>query len=214
MSSKLIALVGESPNDTEPLCALLKKAFPQEDLHFEPLLRRVHQDQLRGSLLDRDFQKKKRTQSGEFDGRRQPPRFQTILRVEYESKHPEIVVFVRDLDALEGDKKALRDKKSWFSKAKAIVDKKALFLLNIYEIEALIWADIDVFKLIKRYKDIEFEACTDPMLLEKPKEELQKYFPYQESDSKEIIPLLDIGRLRSRCRYFKRFLANLEKALG
>lgn len=210
---KLIALVGESPNDTEPLCKLLAKVFPSPEFEFASLLKRVHQEQLRGSLLDKDFQKKKRTKFGEFDGRRQPPRLQTILRIEYKLKRPEIVVFVRDLDALASDKAALKIKKEWFSKAKRIVDGKALFLLNIYELEALIWSDLDVFKLFERWSGIEFEAYPDPMKIEKPKEELQKYFPYTESDCREIFPLLDARQIASRCSYFQKFVGDLKNTL-
>jgi hypothetical protein len=213
MNRKLIALVGESPNDTLPVAALLAQEFSSEEYEFSPLLSIARQNQLRGGLLDMKVQEKKRTRQGVFDGRIQPPRFLTILRLEYQIKRPAIVVFIRDLDALEDDKTALALKKKWFRKARQVVDDKAVFMLNIWELEALIWADLDGVKLHEKYKLIEFKQFEDPMKISTPKEELMKH-KYDPSDCHEIFKLLRSNVVAENCRYYDKFLKDLRKHLA
>lgn len=213
MNRKLIALVGESPNDTLPVAALLAQEFSPDQYEFAPLLSIARQNQIRGSLLDMEVQKKKRSPKGEFDGRLQPPRFLTMLRIEYQIKRPAVVVFIRDLDALEDDKVALALKKSWFRKARKVVDDNGVFLLNIWELEALIWADLEGVKQLKKFQHVEFKHFEDPMKISKPKEELQEH-KYDPSDCLEIFKVLRSNVVADRCRYYRKFLRDLHKQIG
>ena len=79
---------------------------------------------------------------------------------------PDIVIFIRDLDGLETDtdfkeKKAKRQE--YFTKSKSVVDKKALYLLNIYEIEALILADIEAFNAFYKSHIVFNQQHTDAL---------------------------------------------------
>jgi hypothetical protein len=114
-----VALVGEAPSDTRAVAVLLEKAFPK--LEFFPLLRKIN-----GAALESQRVKRQ-------------------LRREYEIEQPSLVIFIRDLDALESDKKALECRKTYFREFNSVVDKVGIFLLNIFELEALILADIAVF---------------------------------------------------------------------
>ena len=85
-----------------------------------------------------------------------------------------------------------------------------MFLLHIYEIEALILADIDTFNTLYKVK-IDFKK--DPMLISEPKEYLQsKCKKYKPSDNSSIFEKLNFKKLLN-CRYFENFINNFEKAI-
>ena len=183
-----IGLIGEAPNDTRAIQKLLSRKYHQ--LEFVTLLNRIN-----GSRLDNH------------------KLISRVLRLEYEIQNPDIILFIRDLDALEGNNYAKRKRKETFSYCNRIVDKKGLHLLNIYELEALILADIVVFN---RLYSCRLAAFNDPMAIEKPKEVLieASRYQYEESHSPEIFALLDFETLMANCRYFKLFVQRFEKLVS
>ena len=181
-----IALIGENTNDTDFIQNLLEKRyFPSEYEYFEML------DKVNGSQLD--SQKTKRS-----------------LRIEFEDKKPNLVIFIRDLDSILPNKKKVEERKAYFSESISVVDKKGIYLLHIYEIEALILADIETFNAI--YK-CEIPFIEDPMKVEEPKEFLRlNAKEYKESDNPDVFQKLDFEKTLT-CEYFKVFIAKFEKII-
>lgn len=181
-----IGLVGEAPNDTDAIRNLLKKRYTSPDFTFFSML-----DRMSGSLLD--HQKTLR-----------------FLRIEYENKKPDLVIFIRDLDGLVADTHKVSNRKEYFSKSIRVVDKKGLFLLHIYEIEALILADIETFNSLY---NCEIPPVDDPMMIEEPKEYLRdRSTNYTESDNPEIFEKIDFQKALT-CRYFENFIQILDKSI-
>ena len=184
---KRIGLVGEAPSDVNSIANLLSKY--NGSVQFLILLRN-----LRGSELDN-------------------PKTKRLLRIEYESEKPDRVIFIRDLYSVEGKddyERKSRERKKYFTVCNQIVDRKGIFLLNIYELEALILADINKFN--SRYNtDVVFDE--DPTLCIEPKEFLkdQSGGKYNQSDNPDLFKLLDIEVVAKRCHYFGRFLKKLNK---
>ncbi len=182
-----IGLVGEAPNDTDALENLLKNKFRSPEFEYCSLL-----DRINGSLLDN--QKTKR-----------------FLRIEYEDKKPDIVIFIRDLDSLLPNPTKLKERKFYFSSSNSVVDKKGIFLLNIFEIEALILADIETFNGLY---ETAIETVSDPMAIPEPKEFLKEFSnKYCESDNPDVFFQLDFDKM-SNCKYFTIFITKFEKAIS
>jgi hypothetical protein len=183
-----IGLVGEAPNDTRAIQNLLSRRY--EHLEFTTLINDIH-----GSMLD------------------SKKAIRRLLRIEYEIQKPDLIIFIRDLDSLETDKKAKRKRQSFFSSANSIVDKFGIYLLNIYELEALILADIEVFN---SHYGCMANVFQDPMLIIMPKEVLIEASGYKfiESHNPELFSLLNFDIVYERCRYFSRFIKKFEKALS
>jgi len=184
-----VGLVGEAPNDTRAIQNLLSRKYP--DLQFVELLERID-----GSMLDN----------------RKAIR---LTRREFESHRPDIVVFIRDLDALENDKDKKMDRQATFTRSNRMVDKKGVHLLNIYELETLILADIAVFN--RAYK-CELPPYKDPMKVWEPKEVLAEASrkstkPFIVSHNPRLFELLNFDTLKNNCRYFSAFIRKFDKAL-
>ena len=69
-------------------------------------------------------------------------------RIEYECNPTDIIIFVRDLDGLEEDSDKIQYRKSKFSEFNSVVDKKGIFLLTIFELETLLFFDLEMFNKI------------------------------------------------------------------
>ena len=180
-----IGLVGEAPNDTQSIKNLLIKKYSKLDFFF--MLQRIN-----GSSLD--SQKTKR-----------------FLRIEYQTQKPDIVIFIRDLDAVLPDKKKHNERKDYFTNFNSVVDKKGIYLLNIYEIEALILADINTFN--KEF-NVSIKSVTNVMSISEPKEYLrERAKKYNESKNPEIFEKLTFGKVKSNCDYFNKFINDFDKIL-
>lgn len=182
---KKIALVGENPLDTEAIRNLLEQKY-KEEIEYIFLVKN-----LRGSYLDN-----KKT----FD----------MVRLEYYSEMPDIVIFIRDLDAIQGQKnykENLKKRQEYFQKMARVTEDKALSLLNIYELEALILADIAIANKFYGTNAI-FEG--NPMLQNEPKEWLQKEYKYKTSDMGNIFKKLRIEVVAQNCAYFAEFITLFE----
>lgn len=103
--------------------------------------------------------------------------------------------------------------KANFREVNKILEGKGLFLLNIYELEALLLSDIDSFN---SHFSCTAEYNADPMLQHEPKEVLMELtkdckYPYKESDTKELFKTVNFDKLLSNCRYFREFVSSFEK---
>lgn len=183
-----VGLLGESPNDTKAVEKLLTPRYGGL-VEFFTLVRNVTGDNL--------------VEAGTFKQ----------LRREYQYERPNLVVVIRDLDALETDKAQLRNRKAYFRKvAKQVGGKeKAVYLLNIYSIEALIAAHIE------RFNEYYGAACRiegDVMHLEKPVELLKETTKhckkqYLEGNCGNLLALVNYQMLLNNCRYFQAFDTDL-----
>ena len=185
-----IGLVGEAPSDTTAIQNLLSRQYP--DFDFVTLLDRIH-----GSMLDNK------------------KAISRLLRIEYEDQQPDIIIFIRDLDALENDRSAKRKRQAIFSYSNRIVNRTGIALLNIYELEALILADIDTFN---NYYGTEVAEFADPMMVPTPKEVLinatKGTNKFEESHNPALFNLLSFDIVRTRCRYFATFLRKFDRLIA
>ena len=186
--SKKIGLIGEDPSDTAAIRNLLLKRYGYD---FIPLLKNQTGDNLETAKTKR------------------------MLSVELERRKLDLLIFIRDLDALESDEMQLSKRYDWFNRLKSYFNGASVFLLNIYELEALILSDIASFN--STYKTaINFRG--NPMTVQEPKEflmaktkKLKKQ--YTESDAPELFRQLNIDILLKKCRYFREFIQALDTAL-
>ncbi len=187
-----VGLLGESPNDTEAIKVLLQRQYAARITCFALL------ERLTGGTLDS----------------------QKILRslpIACDRKQPDIIVVIRDLDALASDAEQVRQRQAYFARINQQVGGTALYLLHIYEFEALIAADIRTFNAL--YKS----ACKitgDPTRLVDPKKVLQQATrksprgEYHENHSTAICAKLEYAELLKNCGYFRAFDAAFAKRLG
>ena len=184
-----IGLFGESPYDIDAIGNLLTDPYAGR-FSFVKLLRRITSEDL-GSL----------------------GKMKRILKLEVSSRTDvSAVIVVLDLDSDAQDEEALREKKSWFGKLNNFFPQRGLLLLNIYELEALILADIETFNSLFK-TSIQFKG--DPMAQKDPKEFLEQKTrrskrKFTVSENPEIFKHLNFEQVRQKCRYFKEFIRDLE----
>lgn len=182
-----IALVGEAPNDTQSIKNLLEKKYLKENYQFVFLLQITN-----GSNLD-------------------SPKTKNLLRKEYQTQKPDVVIFIRDLDSILPNKEKLNDRKLYFTNSNRVVDKKGISLLHIYEIEALILTDIKMFN--KRY-GTNLSEIKNVMLIKEPKEYLKSTTKkYNESHNSDLFKLIDFEKTLN-CIYFKNFIERFDKLIS
>ncbi|MEX6687104.1 hypothetical protein QTN47_06340 [Danxiaibacter flavus] len=181
-----IGLVGEAPVDTACVKTLLSKKYKGLDF-FEMI------SDIRGNHLDSQFAKR-------------------FLRREFEIAKPDFIVFIRDLDGKENNADMLSQRKEFFARCNSIVNKTGLFLLNIQELEALLFTDISV---INKCYNVVLAAVDDCMLIEGPKEYLRSNVRgYIETHNKELFEKYNYETIISNCRYFKKFDAEFSIKTG
>ena len=150
-----IGLVGEAPNDTSAIKNLLSKHYT--NLEFVVLL-----NGLTGAMMD----------SKRFIAQ--------FLPKEFHDKKPDLVILIRDLDSHERDTVKLKQREKLFNFFNQKVANKGVFLLNIYELEALVLADISVFN--DKYR-CNLDKFDDPMNVAMPKEVLIEASKYRFNES-------------------------------
>lgn len=188
---KKIALIGEDPHDTISIKNILSKKH-SDQFQYKQLLKNKKGYQLNNDRVD------------------------AALKIEYDEYKPHCVLFIRDSDSLPSEKEKIKIIKNWFHKLNKIVDNKGIFLLNIYELEALLLADINTFNKtyktsIKFTKNVMFQKEPKEFLISKTKK-LKK--TYSESDCPEIFGHLDFDLLIKNCSYFSEFYQTFKKAAG
>lgn len=186
----LVGLLGESPNDTASLQALLGRRYGAR-VRFV-----VISPDITGAQLD-------------------SPKFQHIIRVNYRIKNPAVVVITRDLDAPATDRQQRLKRLLFFRKLNKGMDLKAVFLLHVQAMEALIAADIAVFN--HRYQCV----CTvpaDPTTIIDPARFLKNATPfgkpgYSEGHCASLLQEVRYEELLAKCSYFAAFDADFARRL-
>ena len=185
-----IGLVGEDPNDTLSIRSLLSGKYP-DVFHFKQLIRNKRGHQLDNTRTD------------------------AALKIEFEEFKPDYVLFIRDADALPSEYEKLEKVRKWFEKMNNVVGKRGILLINIFELEALILADIESFNKIYG-TTIQFSR--NCMYQKQPKEFLiqktaQNRRVYTESDCPSIFENLKYDVIVANCQYFRDFDRNHIKIL-
>lgn len=187
-----IGLVGEDPNDTSAIKNLLEKKYKKR-VQFIPLLKRINGYQLDNSKV------------------------KSSLSVEFADRKCKFVLYVRDLDAYKSEISKVNTKRKWFTDLdRQGANGKGILLLNIWEIEAMILADIATFNTIYKTK---CKYPGDPMSQQEPKEYLKEQTrntakSYRESDTPDIFAKLNFDTVQNRCSYFKSFIKDFDQKLA
>ncbi|MFT6921709.1 MAG: hypothetical protein ACJA1C_000706 [Crocinitomicaceae bacterium] len=191
---KRVGIIGESPNDTLPLCEILNREFG-EKAQFKVLLKR-----LKGGKLDSIASASRLIRSE--------------LKSSVGNRKYDLLVFVRDLDGFESETEKMKRVNLWYGTLSKLIPKHVL-LLNIQEVEALVLSDIDVFNTMYNTK-ISFTG--DPQKKANPKEFLKEQSSksnkkYRESDIGDLLPMLDFSKLTGKCKSFEKFVNELKLEL-
>jgi hypothetical protein len=105
--------------------------------------------------------------------------------------------------------------RQYFSYSNRIVNRTGIALLNIYELEALILADINTFN---NYYDTEVAEFADPMVVPTPKEVLinatRGSNQFNESHNPDLFSLLNFDIVAGRCRYFSDFIRKFDRLIA
>ena len=186
-----IGLVGEDPNDTSSIANLLNNKYEQS-VQFFPLIKMET-----GYQLD-NVKKIKRK-----------------LPKEFNDKRCSFIIYIRDVDDFKTNKAKINKLYGWFKDLDSTVNNKGILLLNIWELEALILADIATFN--KLYK-VSHQYPGDPMVQKEPKEELMRITAhcnknYKESHCPEIFEQLNFDNVEKNCTYFRDFIIEFDKKL-
>ena len=181
-----VGLVGENPHDTDALKVLLERQYGGR-IQCVALGRRITGDK----LADKSAH------------------FLKILAAAYLKARPDIVIISRDLDALESDAAKRAARQQEFDRFNPHVGGNALFLLHIYELEALIATQPQV---VRDYYQVTYNPQSDVMRIEDPKGKLRtatqkskRKPPYEPAHAAELLEKANYEHLLKRCRYFATF---------
>ena len=185
-----VGLIGESPYDTKAIKHLLQQKF-DKGFSYTILLKNATGDHLNTAKARR------------------------AAVSEVSEQKPDIVVVIRDADALASNKEIIRKRMDWYKDLSAPMNRTSLLLLNIYELEALILADMENFNTHYKVK-VNFTSSVSHK--ENPKEFLKEKTSkgnkqYHESHCPELFQQLDFDTIVNNCSYFKTFIAEFEKAV-
>ncbi|MFA7446557.1 MAG: DUF4276 family protein [Flavobacteriaceae bacterium] len=186
-----VGLIGEAPLDTLAIKTLLLKKYP--NLEFVELLK----NKITGASLENQKTK-------------------TAIRLECSSHKPNIVIFIRDLDGLFTLKyrEQILKRKTYFKefKGSTLIQEKTLFLLNVWELEALILSDINCFNV---FYNCEVEFNDNPMEVIEPKEYLYSlHNKYSNSHNSKILEKSNFETIYNNCEYFRKFINKFEDLLA
>jgi len=177
-----IGLIGEDSTDTDAIAHLLKQ---KHDAGYRYRTLSLHK---RGSQIFTESAVK----SFNFEIKKDPPHY---------------VIVIADADAVNTETDKIRDKKALYERLAKALNCRSLLLLNIYELEALIFADIDTFN--KLYNTA-IKGNRNVTYIDKPKEELMRKTKepkkYSESHCPELFKILKIDVISKNCAYFDTFL--------
>lgn len=187
----VVGLLGESPNDTNSVRALLGQRYGKR-VRFV-----IISPEITGSQLD-------------------TAKLQKIVLINYRFQKPDLVVVIRDLDAPETDRRKKVERLLFFRKLNKGLERKGLFLLNIQAIEALIASDIGPFN--QRYA-CNCEVPADPMTISDPVTFLKRATPpnkptYNEGHCAELLAAASYDTILANCRYFAAFDAQFKQHIS
>ncbi|MEM6317725.1 MAG: DUF4276 family protein [Bacteroidota bacterium] len=172
---KRIGIISENfDNDSKSLRNLLSNRYSDKDVQFLPILSKFN-----GYQLERIR------------------KLLVALKSEIITRKIDYLILMRDLDGLPSEIDEIKKRNTWFNKIEKGVSKECVRFLIIYELEALILADIDSFNKIYQTK---YQLKTSPKFQSEPKELLKKITfksqrKYKESDTPEIFQQLNFQNL-------------------
>lgn len=186
-----VGLVGEDPNDTSSIKLLLTKKYKSR-VHFCQLLKGT-----KGHQLDNQKTKK-------------------AVSVEIRTNKCDLTLFIRDLDGFISQEQLVAQKTAWFESLNRVSGGHNLFLLNTWELEALIFGDIITFN---NCYGTTLKGNSDPMMIKNPKEELKRATykskrRYEESHCPEIFEKLDFNKVEAKCSLFKKFIHQFDERIA
>lgn len=184
-----VGVVGEDPNDTSSIISLLSKKYTH--IQFKKLAKGVTGCQL-------DSQKLVKT-----------------LKIDCGKKNLNSIIYIRDLDGFDSEKVKVRKIEAWFNNLNDQLGKKGVLLTNIWELEALIFADIVCFNNL--YK-INYQYKGDPAKVKDPKAELKRLTTnsirkFHESHCPDIFDKLNFDVVYKNCEYFRHFIGQFNAAI-
>lgn len=177
-----VGVVGESSFDTKALRDLLDRQYGQ-----------------RAQFIDLAL----RLEGGQFDGKKA----QTMFKLRYAAKQPDLVIIFRDLDG-PADDEVMRQKRAvFFAEMNALVGSRGLFLVHVYTIEALLIAHIEVFQQKFGWQ---CRVPANPTTIPKPAQFLRDASRnsrrrYDKASCPDMMALVEYPYLTKRCRYFAEF---------
>ncbi len=186
-----IGLIGEDPNDTNAIANLLKQKYAT-GFSFMTISQNIRGCQMFTDNAIRSY------------------------NFEIKSKTPDHVVVIMDADATKNEAELIRAKQERYYKIrKGLKCESNILLLNIYELEALIIADIETCN--NYYKsDINFKG--DVMHVKDPKGLLvlktSKGKKYHVSHCPDLFKTLQFDIIIKKCAYFKEFITEFEKTIN
>ena len=123
------------------------------------------------------------------------------------------VVVIVDADAIITEDSKIQEKKNLYKWLEKQLNCKSILLLNIYELEALILADISGCKDYYQ-TNISFKGSVSHQ--QNPKEFLQQKTgrKYKVSDCPDLFKILSFDTIVKNCAYFKTFVADFESAIA
>jgi hypothetical protein len=181
-----IGIIGEDPYDTEAIRNLLAQKYAYR---FQPILKNIRGDQLNS------------------------PKTAKLLKIELKTNHYPIIIYNRDLDGLETETRKKEKVVKWFNGLNALHKETGILLLHIYELEALILADIEAFNTMF---GTQINFTGNPMFKAKPKEYLKaqtrkNWKKFEVSENPAIFEKLRIETVIKNCPYFKTFIIAFEQ---
>lgn len=185
-----VGLVGEDPTDTSSIKNLLIQRYKGK-VQFVPVIKSITGEQLNSE------------------------KFKRSLLSEFKKRKWEFAVVIRDLDAFKSQENKLQERLTWFKEISKIINDCGVFLLNIWELEALILGDIEAFNRVYHTKH---KFTGDPMTVKDPKEKLKHLTykspkQYKESHCPDLFKELNIDQVESKCAFFKEFLTEFDGKL-
>ncbi len=146
---KRVGIIGENyENDSKPLRHLLSRVFDKQKAVFIPILPKFE-----GNQLERIR------------------KLLIALKSEIITKRLDYLILMRDLDGLQSEVGKVEIRNNWFKKVTNGTSKKCIPFLIIYELEALILADIATFNKIYKTK---YQPKGNPKFQKDPKGLLKK----------------------------------------
>ncbi len=184
--NKKIGLIGEDPNDTDSLKNLLLQKYAGK-VSFIQLLRNKRGHQLENS------------------------RTREALKIEYREKKPNLIVCIRDADAIITERDKIKKRIVWHHELLKGLNG-SLLLLNIYELESLILADIDTFNklygtTLKFPGDIHYKKEPKEYLIHATRKNRKVY---RESHCPEVFEKLSIDKISKKSTVFRSFLKQFD----
>jgi Domain of unknown function (DUF4276) len=188
-----IGVLGENPrNDADAFTVLLKKKY-NVNITYKTILRNISGDMLNN-----------------------PQILYGNLLNELKNETFDYIICIRDLDDLRSNTDAISKRASWFNNLNSKIDHKGIFFLAIYEMEALILADIDTFN---RYYNLNVSLDKDPIEVVEPKEFLKKLtgYKYKTSHCSKIFEVADFEKIYQNHQgdySFQEFIIHLNDKLS